>query len=279
MIPEGMTVVGSFWTGSPGEALSALEALARIDPAGASHDPTGRAVAAIHVDLGRTGPDRFFRALRENSVRLVRSFLHASYGSEFWSRTPEECVGAVLGIDGHVAMADPRDYGRIIPLERPLAIRSRPVADAEDRGPAPHVVRAGGLPFLSDGLLKTLRDLGAAGETAEIVYQGPKRSEFGKVQAGYRRFHVLPEIDTGGHPPIDLLPAPLGEDFGICGFRRSRGEDAWIEVALDRRAAEALRARRRTVLLRPIFSRDGAVADFRKRVEESARDLGSDPLI
>jgi hypothetical protein len=278
-LPGFTRIDGSFWTEDLPPDLSQFGAVSQLAGEPGRGDPTGRSKGSFHLRLDELDLGALFRALRERSVRLVRCRLTPTYERGFWEPAPEDCVGAILRPDGSAGLADFKAPRRIIPLGEPLVIRTRPSADVEHgSGPPPHLLCEGGIPILSERLLASLRDLGAEGETADVIYRGPYKGRPDTIQTGYKRFLPRREIDIGGAPSIDLLPEGLAEGFGICALRRSIGDSVTLYIALDRSATEQLRRRRRTVLMGPIFRRDGPVGTLVRAVAEGACNLGAGPI-
>jgi hypothetical protein len=225
------------------------------------------------------GAERVVDALRNSGIRISRCLFTPTYSSDYWSKAPDDCVGGLLKPDGHLGLVDPNLYWRILPLSEPLYCCRRPEADAEHSRFKPDVLgHAGGIPIVSDGMLSTLRSLGAVGETATIIYRGPKRAALDTVQEGFKRFLIRPEHDMPILDSVEVLPVRLPDEFGICCMRRVRteplivtyehgstrnlAEDSWYEIAISIRLCDELRRMKRNVLLTPIFRHGGPTHDW-----------------
>jgi hypothetical protein len=286
-IHPNMTVWAAFRTKDPAPHLPP-----ELDGAVAVDHDVGRyhadAKSEIRVALHVVGPDRAVRALRKCGVRVARHFLTVDYSGGFWDDPPADCAGALLASDGYVALPDATLNWRIVPLSEPLYTIGRPEADSEHSRFKPHVLsHKGGVQVVSDELLATLRNLGAEGQTAPIIYRGFNKKAYDTVQPGFRRFLPQPEYQmryTGG---IEFLPTGVPREFGICsmlripkglpetipGIQRNLAEDRWYDIALALDACQELRRLRRSVLLTPMFSRGGETDSWVSTLESAVEEL------
>src|SRR5262249_1584354 len=160
----------------------------------------------LRVHLNEVGPERVIEALRNARVRVSRYFLTPRYLPPFWDEPPEDCVGALLQPDGHVALRDSSLYWRVVPLSEPFHTIGRPEADSETSPSRPHLLRAGGVPVVSDELFAALWQLGAEGETAPVIYRGSNKAAYDTVQPGFRRFLPRPEYEMPYSGGFEFLP-------------------------------------------------------------------------
>jgi hypothetical protein len=283
-IHPGMEVVATFRTLDPVPPLPRLTGLAAVADVSRYHPDTH---SEIRVRLHETEPAEVIEAIQEAGVRLARLLLSASYRPEFWAALPDDIAGAVLAPDGHVAVSDPTLRWRVVPLTDPLHISGRPEADGGRAGAKPDLVRAGGVPIVSDGLLAALRRLGADGETGQVLYRGANKAARDTVQPGYQRFLPRPWYELPYRGGIEFLSEGIPDDFGVCGvlrfpqglperlpgISRDLSEDRWYDIALTPdRSAELLRSRERAVL-RPLFRCGGVTHRWVSALEASVELL------
>jgi hypothetical protein len=267
VIHPNIEVWAAFRTKEPAPELPELRGMAVIDHEISKYHADAQ--SEIRVRLHEAGPERVIRALQNAGVRLTRYFLTPRYLPGFWDSPPQDCAGALLVADGHVALPNSDFYWRVVPLSEPLYTIGRPEADSEHSRYKPHVLHAGGIPIVSDELFATLRQLGAEGETGKITYRGFNKAAYDTVQPGFQRFLVRPEYEMPNGGGIEFLPESIPEDFAVCGMLRSRkglpervpgsprnlAEDRWYDIALTVTLCGELRRLRRRVLLDPIFRR------------------------
>jgi hypothetical protein len=269
IIHPNMEVHAAFRTRDPAPELPELRGMAFIDHGVSKYHADAQ--SEIRVRLHEAGPERVIRALQDARVRVSRCSLTPHYRPEFWDAPPDDCAGALLAADGHVALRDANLYRRVVPLPEPLYTIGRPEADSEHSRYKPHVLRAGGIPIVSDELLLILRELGADGETGKITYRGSNKAAYDMVQQGFCRFLPQPTYDMPCSGGIEFLPEAVPDDFGICSMLRSPAalpeqvpvvpgnlaEERWYDIALALGRCVALRQGRRRVLLVPVFRRGG----------------------
>jgi hypothetical protein len=266
-----LRVLGVFRTSETVPDLPELRQVAVINQNTGRYHPDVQGELRVRLDLADV--DWLFRILETHRVRVVVYFLSASFERAFWDNLPNDCVGSLLAADGGVRLRDARDYNRVIPLAEPLYTCGRPEGDAEPRRNRPHVLFGGGIPIVSDELLATLRRLGAKGEVAQITYRGHSKKAYDTVQEGFKRFLVQPTFDMPYEGAFDFLPQGVAEQFGICTMFRTQGERAWYEITLDRDKTDELRRLRRTVLLAPVFARDGVTHQWVTRIDAAVQRL------
>lgn len=275
-----MEVWAAFRTREPAPELPELRGLAFIDHNVRKYHADAQ--SEIRVRLHEAGPERVIGVLRNAGVRLSRFVLTPRYLPEFWNAPPEDCVGALLAEDGHMALRDAGLYWRVVPLSEPLNTSGRPEGDGEHSRHKPHVIRAGGIPIVSNALLETLRQLGAEGDTGEIIYCG-KKAAHGTVQQGFQRFLPRPEYEMPSPGGIEFLPESVPVEFGVCGLLRNRKGatgipenamgDEWYDIALPIRLCEELRRLRTDVLLTPIFHIGGVTHRWVSELEAAVAEL------
>jgi hypothetical protein len=283
VIHPSMEVWAAFRTKDPAPELPELRGMAVIDYEVSKYHADAQ--SEIRVRLHEAGVERVIEALQKASVRLSRYFLTTRYHPSFWDSPPDDCVGALLAADGHVALRNSDLYWSVVPLNEPLYTIGRPEADSEHSRYKPHVLHAGGIPIVSDELFATLRQLGADGETGKIIYRGFNKAAYDTVQPGFRRFFVRPEYEMPYGGGIEFLPDAVREDFGVScmlrsrkgfpdrlpGVQRNLAEDRWYDIALMINLCGELRRSRRRVLLHPVFRRGGMthrwVSDLESAVE------------
>lgn len=243
----------------------------------------------VRVSLEIIGLERVIKALRNAKVRITRHFLTPTYSPEFWQDPPEDCRGAILVVNGHVSISDRDKLRKIVPLSEPLYINGRPDADEEHSRVKPHLIYAGGIPIVSDQLFATLRDLGAVGQTAQIIYRGFSKKSFDRVQPGFRRFLIEPQYDMPFDNSFDFLPKDVPTDFGICcrlrswredvvqhvKARRNLADDRWYDIAVDLSVAAELRHLRKSALMEPVFLLGGATHEWVCRLESVVDELSA----
>ncbi len=226
------------------------------------------------------------RALRNVGARVNRYFLTPHFLPEFWDDPPEDCSGALLAADGHVALRNSDMYWQVMPLTESLYTLGRPEADSEHPCYKPHLLHAGGIPIVSDELLAALKQLGAEGETGQVIYRGFNKVAYDTVQQGFRRFLPRPEYEMPYSGGFEFLPDVVAGESGVCamlrfrkglpdrvpGISRNLAEDRWYDIAVAPGPCEKLRRSRRRILITPIFRRGGAthrwVSDLEAAVEE-----------
>ena len=224
----------------------------------------------IRVRLHEVGPERVIQAIQNAGIRLSRYWLYVSYGPDFWVKPPEDCVGGSLWPDGSISLPDSNPHYSFVPIGEPFYSNGRPEMSGEHCAGKPHVIQGGGITIVSDGLLETLRKLGAKGETAAIIYRGFNKAAYDTPQKGYQRFLVQPEYDMLDTGDFDFLPDSIPADFGICGVRRTRvytsppgstgqpWEKLSCDIILSAKLCLELERLRKSVIKHPIFALGGA---------------------
>jgi hypothetical protein len=285
IIPPNTEVWSAFRTRDPVPELPELRGRAVID-----HD-VGKyhadAQSEIRVRLDEVEAQQVIRALRNAGARVSRYFLTPRFLPKFWDDPPEDCAGALLAADGHFALRDSALYWQVVPLSDPLYTLGRPEADSEHSRYKPHLLHAGGIPVVSDELFAALRQLGAEGETAKVIYRGFNKAAYDTVQQGFRRFLPRPEYEMPYSGGFEFIPEGAPGDFGVCGMLRFRNglpervpgiprnlaEDRWYDIAVARGPCEELRRSRRRLLLTPIFRRGGATHRWVSELEAAVEEL------
>ena len=208
-------VSASFRTTEHAPELPELSGIAFIDHNVSKYHEDAK--SEIRVRLREAGPERVVQTMRNAGVRLSRYWLSVSYLPDFWVSPPQDCVGGSLWPDGSISLLASNPHRSFVPIGEPLYSNGRPEMSGEHCQGKPHVIFGGGITIVSDGLLETLRKLGAHGETAEIVYRGFNKAAYDTPQPAYKRFLVHPEYDMPDTGDFDFLPDSIPADFGICG--------------------------------------------------------------
>ena len=232
------------------------------------------AKSEIRVRLHETEPERVIQALENAGIRLSRYWLYVSYPADFWVNPPEDCAGGSLWPDGYLSLPDCHPHRSFVPIGEPFYSNGRPEMSGEHCAGKPHVIQGGGITIVSDGLLETLRKLGAQGETAEVVYRGFNKAAYDTPQPGYKRFLVQPEYDMPYTGDFDFLPDSIPADFRICGACRtgvypsSPGstdqplDEPERDIILSAKLCLDLERLRKSVIKQPIFALGGATEQW-----------------
>jgi hypothetical protein len=285
VIPPNTEVWSAFRTKDPAPELPELRGRVVIDHAVAKYHADAQ--SEIRVRLHEVEPRQVIRALRNAGARVSRYFLTPLFLPAFWDDPPEDCVGALLAADGGVTLRDSALYWQVVPLTEPLYTFGRPEADCEHSRYKPHLLHAGGIPIVSDQLFAALRQLGAEGETGEVIYRGSNKTAYDTVQQGFRRFLPRPEYAMPYSGGFEFLPEAVPGDFGVCamlrfrkglpdrvpGIPRNLAEDRWYEIAAAASRCAELRKLRKRPLLTPLFRRGGATHRWATELETAVEEL------
>ena len=156
-IPLGMNLCVTLHSIDPCPDLPDLEGKATIDDGFGNAPPGFR--REIRVRLNETGPEPILKSLVNAGVRLTRFWFTPDYGPHFWENPPEDAVAGILRADGYVSLLEPKSKRRMVPLNEPLFTNGRPGAGVDHSREKPHLISAGGIPLVSEGLFATLRKL------------------------------------------------------------------------------------------------------------------------
>jgi DNA adenine methylase len=111
---------------------------------------------------------------------------------------------------------------RFFPSANPpsVPVLGRPKDGSEHSRSKPHLLEAGGIPIVSEELFAALRQLGAEGETGEVIYRKSKKADCGTVQHGNAKFQELPRSHT---VPASLPSANANRKAKVASLRLPSG--------------------------------------------------------
>jgi len=100
-------------------------------------------------------------------------------------------VAAFLWCDGYLNL---QNRAALIPISEPFYTLGRPEKEDVPGGTA-YCISAGRIPVIKDVVFRALESLGAAGQSANLIYRGFNKKAFDTVQDGYRRFLPSPVFE------------------------------------------------------------------------------------
>jgi len=256
-----LTVIGAFTTSKPLWRIPELDGLAYFDD------------LELRVRLNEIDLSTLINILKESAIEIERYGISVIVEREFWRQFPRDCVGATIVADGHVSLRDSRDYWRITPISDPFCIQGRPKSDCEHGRSAIHAINAGGIPILSESLIRSLRELGAAGEVGDIIYKGHNKQPCDTVQPGFKRFMVKPTFELPDRFPLRYLPTGSLDASGIAATRDdSRGGERF-EIALSPPMVSKVKTAHMALTFDPIFVEGGLMDLWQQRLDAECQQL------
>jgi hypothetical protein len=230
------------------------------------HDFFPGTVGEVRFQLTRFSLARIGEILQRAQLTIGFAFLDVRVHDDFWERIPADCAGGFLRVDGYVSFPQGITHWKLVPLSEPLYTDGRPDSDVDHSRHQPHVLSSGGgIPILSNRLIRDLEQLGVVGEAARIIYRGCNKKAYDTPQPGFKRYLPNARFEMIDDVGMDFLPENVPDDFPISGVLRHHANswrdqsERWYEIALPLEKCLELREMIPGILFSPIFRRDGVL--------------------
>ncbi len=167
----------------------------------------------------------------------------------------EGALAAHLWYDGYLKL---KHQAALVPISEPFYTLGRPEQELVPGGTS-YCMSAGRIPIISDNVYRTLKSLGAVGQTANLIYRGFSNKAYDTIQEGYRRFLPSPVFEWHSENDEALrLDEPVPTVFAIKQTRTvvlpEPGIDTQYHIGLSHGAVEAMAKSLPRLLVVPLIA-------------------------